>query len=339
MILEEKVLDRIEQSFEIFRKSFTYLVVPFFCYYLLSFVFFGLIMIYLLFSGTFLSIFDTMDYNNFFLFFTNPKVVFLIFMTIVLGILYLLIYIPFFIYSIKTIWDFYKWAEKINFKDNLMFSLTKFMPLMKTYWYIFAYVALIPSLFFIAWGILFNLSYFLNFGDLYSTIWVVFMSIWAILFAIFAIYRWLKTSFSVFSAVDSDDYSRENFKFSVEITKNKWWRILWNIFLIWLIVWLLSWMASNFFSIFFGKTWSFSNMDFNSLNKETIQNLINSFSFFNYFVSWFFEMLISTIWKIFILIFIYIFYKRLSFETIKTIENTENRQGFEIKNENKEVEL
>gem|GEM_PF-6150434 len=77
MNTQEKVLDRIEQSFEIFRKAFIYLFIPFFVYYLFSFVFFGLIIIYLLFSGTISSVFETMQYSNFFLFFANPKVVLL----------------------------------------------------------------------------------------------------------------------------------------------------------------------------------------------------------------------------------------------------------------------
>lgn len=339
MRAEEKVLDRIEQCFEIFKKAFIYLVIPFFGYYLFSFVFFGLVTIYLLFSWILLSIFDTMDYNNFFLFFANPKVVLLATVGMFFWLIYLLLYIPFFIYAIKTIWDFYKWAEKINFKENFIYSLNRFVTIMKTYWYIFAYVALIPSFIFIIWGALFNLSYFLKWGDIYRTIWAIFMWLWSFLFICFALYRWLKTSFSVYSAVDSDDYSRENFNFSVKITTNNWWRILWNMMLIWLIIWLLSGIASNFFWIFFSNSSNLSNISSDLASKDLLKSFMSNFSFFNYFVSGFFEMFISTIWKVFILIFIYVFYKRLNFETTNIVEKVELKQKVEIKDEHKTIEL
>lgn len=337
MKAQEKVLDRIEQSFEIFKKAFVYLVAPFFVYYMFSFVFFGLIVIYLLFSWVLLSIFDTMDYNNFFLFFTNPKVVLLATVGMFFWLIYLLLYIPFFVYSIKTIWDFYNWAEKINFKENFTYSLNRFIPIMKTYWYIFAYVALIPSLLFILWWAIFNLWYFLKWDDIYKTIWWSLMWIWIFLFIVFAVYRWLKTSLSVYSAVDSDDYSRENFNFSVSITSNKWWRIFWNMMLVWIIVWLLSWIASNFFSIFFSSTSSLSNLSNNLNSKDLLADFLSTFSFFNYFVSGFFEMFISTIGKVFIIIFIYVFYKRLSFENTNITENLEIKQ--ENKLDSKNIEL
>lgn len=326
MNTQEKVLDRIEQSFEIFRKAFVYLVIPFFGYYLFSFVFFGLVIIYLLFSWILSSIFDTMQYSNFFLFFANPKVVLLATIGMLFGLIYLLLYMPFLIYAIKTIWDFYKWAEKIDFKENFMFSINRFIPIMKTYWYIFAYVALIPSFIFIVWGGLFNLSYFLKWDPIFKTIWWALMGIALFLFIIFAIYRWLKTTFSVYSAVDSDDYSRENFDFSVKITSKKWWRIFWNVIVIWMIVWLLSWIASNFFAIFFSNSSNLSNLS-NSLNsKDLLSDFLSTFSFFNYLVSGFFDVIINTIGKVFIFIFIYVFYKRLSFETTNKTEILEIKE-------------
>lgn len=326
MKAQEKVLDRIEQSFEIFKKSFIYLVIPFFCYYLFSFIFFGLIVIYLLFSWIFLSIFDTMDYTNFFLFFSNPKVVLLFTLAIFFWIIYLLLFIPFSIYWIKTIGDFFKWADKIDFKENFMYSLNRFIPIMKTYWYIFAYVALIPSLLFIFWGFIFNISYFMKLPDIFKYTWGVIMVISSLLFIIFSIYKWMKSTFSIYSAIDSDEYTISNFNKSVKITDKKWWRIVWNIFLIWIIVWLLSWIASNFFSIFFSNSSNIWNI-FNEFNdKDLLKSFLSNFSFFNYFVSWFFEILIKTIWNVFIFIFIYVFYKRLSDEYNNINESLDDKE-------------
>jgi len=327
MKAQEKVLDRIEQSFEILKKAFVYLVAPFFVYYMFSFVFFALLILYFVFSWFFLSIFNTMDYNNFFLFFSNPKIILLISLGMFFWLIYLLLYIPFFIYAIKTIWDFYKWAEKVDFKENFLYSLNRFLNIMKTYWYIFAYVALIPALIFILWGAIFNIGYFLKWDDIYKTIWWSLMWIWTFLFIAFAVYRWIKSTFSVYSAVDSDDFTRENFTVSIRITEKKWWRILWNVMLVWIIVWLLSWIASNFFSLFFSNSSSLSSLSSNISSQEFIKEFMSNFSYFNYFVSWFFEMFISTVGKVFILIFIYVFYKRLFNEYTDsniTVDNKEN---------------
>lgn len=318
-MVEAKILDRIEQSFELFKKCFVYLVAPLLSYYLFSFFMGGILIIYLLFSWIiWANIFDTMDYNNIFLFLSNPKIILLILISMIFWLLYILIYIPFLIYSIKTIGDFHKWVDKINFKENFMYSLNRFIPIMKTYRYIFAYVALIPALIFIIWWLIFNLGYFLNWNDIYKIVWGTFMVSWGVLFMIFAIYRWLKTSFSIYSAVDNDDYSRENFNFSVKITSKKWWRIFWNMILIWMIIWLLSWIASNFFSIFFSNSWVLSLISNDFTNKDALKSFISNFSFFNYFVSWFFDILIKTIGNVFLFIFLYLFYKRLSFEYLNS---------------------
>ena len=46
------------------------------------------------------------------------------------------------------------------------------------------------------------------------------------------VYRWVKTYFSLNSAVDSSEYTKENFNISVKITDWNWWRIVWNYILI-----------------------------------------------------------------------------------------------------------
>jgi len=50
MIASEKVLDRIEQSFLIFKKAFVYLVLPLFVYNIVSFIFIISVVYYLIFS-------------------------------------------------------------------------------------------------------------------------------------------------------------------------------------------------------------------------------------------------------------------------------------------------
>ena len=46
------------------------------------------------------------------------------------------------------------------------------------------------------------------------------------LFVVFGIYRGIKTTFSLYSAVVYDTFTKKNFKKSLEVTKNQWWRIV-----------------------------------------------------------------------------------------------------------------
>jgi len=107
MLASEKVLDRIEESFHIFKKAFVYLVLPLFLYNIFSFIFIILVIFYLIFSGVLVSLLDLYSYNNFFLLFSSPKFIILTSLSLFFLLTYLLIFIPFLIYTIKTISDFY----------------------------------------------------------------------------------------------------------------------------------------------------------------------------------------------------------------------------------------
>ncbi|NVP17369.1 hypothetical protein HUU51_01500 [Candidatus Gracilibacteria bacterium] len=328
MIASEKVLDRIEQSFLIFKMAFVYLVLPLFVYNIVSFIFITSVIYYLIFSGVLISLADLLSYNNFFLFFSNPKFVILSTLSLFFLLLYVLIFIPFLIYTIKTIRDFYNGEVKIDFKSNFLYATSRFFDIMKTYWYIFAYLALIPSIIFIIGGVIFNVGYFYDLQFDYKMIGGAFMLTGFLLFIVNMIYRGIKSTFALYSAIDNDLYTKEDFLKSVSITNKNWWRIFGNLVLIGLIVGLLSGIASNFFSIFFGSFGDFSNIDFENINTVAIQSFIDQFSFFNYFVSGFFENLIKTIGSVFIYIFIYVFYKRLVFESnnISNIEEIEKKE-------------
>ncbi len=357
MMPTEKVLDRIEQSFELFKVWFKLLVIPFFIYYLISFWFISIILIYISSSWIIESFLGNWNSNILANLFSSSKLVIIAVLFIFFWIIYLTIYMPFIVYSIKIIWNIYNKKPIWDFKINFIFALSRFWVMMKTYWYIFAYVALIPSFFFILWGWIFNVSYFMDLNSSFKFIWWALMIIWILLFIVFAIYRWLKTTFSLYSAIDNDDYTKENFNFSIKITKNKWYRILWNLMIIWIIISLLSWIASNVIWIFFSSHswysdiissfWSWSSIDFSNIesslwwvdNKNLINDVVSNFSFFNYIVSGFFQIFINTVWKIFIIIFIYVFYKRLVFETINISDDIEIKQEKIVEIEDKPLEL
>lgn len=211
---------------------------------------------------------------------------------------------------------------------------------MKTYRYMFVYIAIIPAIFFIFWWLIFNIWYFYDLQFNYKIIGTFLMAVWFLYFIINMIYKWIKSTFAIYSAIDKDDYSKNNFLESIIITNKKWWRIIWNLILVWLIVWLLSSVASNIFSIFFGKIWDFSLIDFENINFEMIKNFASTFSFFNYFASWFLNNLVNTIGTVFIYIFIYVFYKRLVFEYTNNSEITVSKDEKKSKKETSEnIEL
>lgn len=348
MIPAEKVLDRIEQSFELFKVWFKLLVIPFFVYYLISFVFTWIIIGYIWYSRILESFMTNWNSSILVNIFSSSKFVLIATLFIFFLIIYLTIYMPFIVYSIRVIWNIYNKKPIWDFKANFIYAISKILEMMKTYWYIFAYVALIPSFFFILWGWIFNASYFMDLDSSIKFIWWTLMVIWILLFIVFSLYRWLKTTFSLYSAIDNDDYTKENFNSSIKITKNKWWRILWNLMFVWIIVSSLSWIASSVISLFFSSNswysdlissfWSWNSLDLSSLN-STIWKTMADFSFFNYIVSGFFQLFISTVWKIFAIIFVYVFYKRLTFESTNISNNVEVKQENTLKEEDKILEL
>jgi len=133
---------------------------------------------------------------------------------------------------------------------------------MKTYWYIFAYIALIPSFIFIIWWLLFNASYYIWNYDLLKQLWIVMIIVSVILFIFFAIYRWTKSKFALYSAVNDDAFTKENFHYSIIITNNNWWRIVWNYLLLGIIIYIFSLLFWSIISIlWFLWTWGNSILD------------------------------------------------------------------------------
>lgn len=306
---KEWVLDRIEQSFELFKKWFFYITLPFFVYSLVSFVFFGALFLLFLWTWYISNFTWVFDYINL----VTPRNLIVFSVLIIIFLTYIILYIPFFIFTVKVISDLYNWNENIDIKWNLSYSLTNFFSIFKTYWYIFSYVALIPALIFIFGWVLFNLGFFLELGDIYYRLGWLLMLISVLIFIFFAVYRWIKTTFSLYSAIDKTQYTKENFKNSVNLTNNKWWRVLWNIFLVAIIVSLLSWIISWFTSFFF--SWpSFWFETF--MNLENLSSLFSWFYIISFIIWGLVNLILETIWAMFILVFGFILYKRFELEAL-----------------------
>ncbi len=306
MIIKANVFGRIEQSLILLKNNFLDFFVPFFIYNFISFLVFWVI-----FMSFWLSMIWNMDMNtDFFLFLNNPKIVIFIALWMILFITYLLLIIPVFLGLLKSIKQAIN-NEQITTKNNIFYWFSNLINSFKTYWYIFAYVALIPSIIFILWWILLIAWYFFNGLDFLKQIWLFLMIVWLVLFITFSIYRWYKTSFSIYSAVNNNSFTKIDFIKTISYTNNNWWRIFWNFLLVLLIILTVSSILSWIFS-----TVSFNNnIDIYSIESmENIKSLASNFSIVTESLYWFLNTTISTIWKIFWIIFTYLFYLRLKEE-------------------------
>ena len=266
MIFPKKELfDRVWQSFEFFFKFLKGILLPVFLYYFLFWTLFSFIntsfSVWYLWDDFFkqlsVSIAWIEEGNSLDLFtsiISNSKIVFLGYFSMVVWLFTALILIPIKLWLIRWIKQWFN-AESINILDNFKFWIENFLNSFKTYWYIFAYVYLYPALAFIALSLV--LLVFMQNKDLMDTYSGILMTI-AIVSAVFSIWfiivRWIKATFALFSAVDNDSFTEEDFKNSIKPTHNNLWRIFWNILLFWLIV---SFASSIVWGIFNTIVWLF----------------------------------------------------------------------------------
>lgn len=314
---ENNVLDRIELSFSLLKKNFLWLFIGIFIYNLLG-VFGFWLLIFLIFALFADVVFEILydqgfSYIDFFSQYSMHSVIFYVSIWICIFLLYILFYIPIFlwlIYSIKKSFN----NENVTIKNTFQYGFSRFFRSFKTYWYIFSYVALIPALVFIFWWILFNLweYYFGSDTSFWNVLWITgfwLMVFSTILFLVFFIYRWVKTTFSIHSAVDKDCFDKSNFDFSLLVTKNKWWKILWNILLLGLIIWWIWSFVSSIITIFFSSYFDLFLLSIKS--EEHLKSFLDSFSIFSYTFSSILNEIINSIWVVFMIVFVYIYFKDL----------------------------
>lgn len=300
------VFGRLWQSFKLFKGNFLKLWLPIFVYNFVSFALvWSVITFFIFWMLKNLSI-DTLDPLAVY---SNPKVIIATSLGIIAFIAYLLLYIPVTLWLLKWIKQSINW-KNITLVPNVSYWFSRLFLSFKTYWYIFSYVALIPALFFICWGILVIvwMKFWIN---VLLIIWWGLLSIAGLVFFLFALIRWIKSIFALYSAVDDDEFTKENFLFSIKSTDNNWWRILWNFIVFWIIIWVISFVTTLIFAyIPFS---SFGNTDLQ--NTDDLSLLIENFSVIPYIVWSFFQLIISTIIVVFASIFIYLFFLTLKNES------------------------
>lgn len=147
---------------------------------------------------------------------------------------------PFYISFVKNISDAYKWNnfDKI---ENLKFWFARIFKILNTYRYIFKYVALIPCLLLIVWLLIIFVDHI---------VWILIVAFSIFLFIYFAIFRWLRSFSSLMYAVFYDDFSKDSFKKSIEITKYKVWTVFWNYVGIFIVAWFVTYLVNKWINIF-----------------------------------------------------------------------------------------
>lgn len=242
-------------------------------------------------------------------------------------ILYLLLYIPFLLGVIKSIDQAYKW-EEVTYKQNVWYWFIKLGWALKTYWYIFAYIALTPALLFIIGWFLVIGAYYFWLPEIIKVIGFIMWIFAAILFWYFMIYRGTKAKFALYNAVNKNEYTQENFDYSIDITINNWWRIIGNFLLVWLIIggigslitWVISWFWGS--SIFGSMNMSDpSNISIDDI-KVILTQYIDNFSIVGSIFSSMINKIITLIGAIFIIVFTFLFFKRLEdeYNPVQTVE-------------------
>lgn len=294
---QEKVLKRIEQSFFFLIKN-KEIILWFSIIYILMYIVWVSIFKYILNS----IVFDTNFLSH------SQNIVWLIILWVYI-LLAIILQIWFALWWIKYIKE-NRESRQIDFLESLKYGFNHIFRSFITYYYIFLYVYIIPLGLLIIWLILLLLEQ-TNILKTWATWWIV---IWVstMLLVIFSIYRWVKSVFAIYSAIDNEKYDKNSFEWAIKITENKWWRIFWNGLLLWLIVWLLSSLINQFFWAI-DPMYNFSEIswkkDFNIKDFKIMMN-----SVFSIRISWIVSALLQGLIFTFSATFYYIFYKRLEYE-------------------------
>jgi len=317
--IKEGVLDRIEQSFNLLfsnKENLWKLVLPIFLYkMIIGIVIWNFISFWLL---------GSLDVVNTDIF-SSPYYVSIFFFVIVWFILYITFFIWFLLATIKWIKDTLEW-KKINIQKNLKYWFDNLIKSFNTYWYIFAYITLWPFLFISIGWILIVLSYYYWLSNL-NNYWLYLMWFGFLFLLFFMLYRWTKSRFSIVSAVDYNSFTKGNFNTSIRLTKNNWWRIIWNYILLWIIVSIISSIIWSILSLFSTSIFDIIDykkllVDYNSnrINEQSINDTVNNIKWFyntfylNNFIISIFNSFFENLILIFTLIFTFLFYKRLEIE-------------------------
>lgn len=332
-VAKERFLDRVEQSFFVFQKQWLYFWAAFFIFQIIGTVILPEIFFFLF---DMVAPLDKIGSTQ------NTAYIWLVItVALAIGMLYFLTYllliIPFQLSLLKGIKDTLEQKE-IDIQKNIVYGFKNLFSAFKVYWYIFQYMFLIPALILILIGciVIAALLTGKDFFPLYNTslwemenmwreiLYLAFIIGWIIFIGVsvwfFFIYRGVKTSFSLIHAFHTEDFSKESFSQSLAVSKNNWWRIVWNLITIGIFGWLVIGIVTQLLG-----SLEFATKDTSFISKintsEPIdwKNILGDLGE-NNFISFCIKLIetgLSTILTIFVTIFTYILYLRLYQENMQ----------------------
>lgn len=326
-VAKENAWERLKQSFQVYKENFIPLSILIFFYNVVALVvslwmWNRVIDSVTMWQNSELGIMD--------LLMGNPASIALIFSLGILGfITYLIFYIPILVWTIKSIRDSIH-GEKIDVQANLKYGMSQFFNVLRIYLYIFQYVFLTPALLFIA-GLIVLLIALISDIEALLTLWWILLLISVLVFIPYMIYRWLRSTFRLYAAIDTKNFSKEYFISGLGETKWQVWRLFWNFLLVWICIGIFSGIFWTIINVVTGvnkqiqieesiDSWDLTIGDINELRDEVgwidmLHGLLIT--------------LIEVLWIVFATIFTYILYLRIrdeynpSKETL-TIMNDEN---------------
>lgn len=318
--LKAWVFDRIEETYNLLfsdKKNFLYLVFPIYIYKLFIWIFIWNFVSYVL-------LWNLNSINNINIF-SNPFYLILFFFIIVWFLLYITFFVWFLLATIKTTKDIFE-DKVIDIKENIKYWFNSIIPSFDTYWHIFAYIVLIPFYIISFWWVLFIIWKYLSIVLLVSY-WLKILFFGLFVMFIFMIYRWVKINFSITSAVDNNSYTKDDFIRSVKITDWNWWRIVWNFLLLSIILWIVFSIIGSILWIFTTSIfdildiqWLYNSYQHHNINQDMVKNIKDQISsyywnfYLNNFIVSIFQEFFDIVKYVFVLVFTYLFYKRLYIE-------------------------
>ena len=300
----------------------------------------------------------------------TPQNMILLIVWIIWFLVFSLLNIPVLTATIKSIQQAYR-SEKIHVKDNFSYALRNFIGILQVYVMKFFYIYGIAVAIFII-GLLMILIWLIGNVAWVTESWMFIAGISWLIGLVYLIIRWVRATIVMVAAVDSNDFWKENFKKTIALTKNNWWRMVWNLLIVFIIIAIIGWIGkaitwagvvsqisdvvsetlweqlnatslSNDIDPMSGSiTLTPANIDTEAL-QERIKSIFKWRSIFDpvYIFVTLFWILVQVSLQLFWLIFIFFLYKRLQLEALwaqPSINNTTAKKSQVIQwNENNNV--
>ena len=187
---------------------------------------------------------ETFRFYQYFYTYTSENLILIIIATFV-ALIYIFASMLFWVFIYKTVVNILKW-EDISVKIAFNYVVWKIKDISIFYYYIFIY-----TFWFLSWIIIFFWLFYLILNYLwYDIIAMALFVIWylfaLIYFIVKVIKKIIKTTISLIWAVYEDDFSKNNFNYTLKITDNKVLNLFWNLLLLWIISTVILFIYSTF---------------------------------------------------------------------------------------------